>query len=144
MKHIRKHHSFESDTNYSYSYCNRKWQHRWWQGCRQGVCIGCIRTPSRAAKVCLIWEEGLKWLSECRKSGLQQLDFSKFPGSPLDTHAFGAHTHPSKILPTALHGDIKVQISFNFILHSGLDCLRLPSYQTGFIGKSQIYSEKWT
>ena len=75
-------------------------------------CKWYVHTPSHATKVCLIWEGGLKWLSECRKSGLQQLDFSKFPREiypwiPLDAHGSSACTHPSKILPTALSMDLK-------------------------------------
>ena len=76
------------------------------QGRRQEGCDGCVSTPSRAPKVRLIWEEGLKWFTECGKCELQ-LDFSKFPGqkypvSPLDAHTSGARTHPSKILHMAL------------------------------------------
>ena len=64
----------------------------------------CVRTPSRTAKVRLVFEGGLKSLSEYRKRGLQQLHFSKFPVViypliPLDAHAFGARTHPCKQNP---------------------------------------------
>ena len=47
-----------------------------------------------------IWEGGLKWLVECRKSGLQQHDFQNFlgkytPGFPPRLSCFW-HSHPPK------------------------------------------------
>lgn len=73
------------------------------QGHKQGGCDGCIHTPRPTP----LWATEVCLNAECRKCGLQQHDFSKFPvgeytSTPWTLPPLAARTQPSKTLPTAL------------------------------------------